>query len=54
VLDMVMEEGTVMCVKPSTTVGEDRAASRFGDNVVVTPDGGVRLSNRVPQIVECL
>jgi Xaa-Pro dipeptidase len=54
ILDMVMEESTVMCVKPSTAVGSDRQASRFGDNVVVTPNGGVRLSDRVPQIVECL
>jgi hypothetical protein len=52
-MDLVLEENAVMCVKPSTAVGEDRSAARFGDNVVVTPNGGVRLSSRVPQVVEC-
>jgi Xaa-Pro aminopeptidase len=54
ILDLVLEENAVMVVKPSTTIGDDRSASRFGDNVVVTPNGGVRLSTRVPQVVECL
>jgi Xaa-Pro aminopeptidase len=52
-MDLVLEENAVMCVKPSTAVGDDRSAARFGDNVVVTPNGGVRLSSRVPQVVEC-
>jgi Xaa-Pro aminopeptidase len=53
IMDLVLEENAVMCVKPSTTVGADRSAARFGDNVIVTPNGGVRMATRVPQIVEC-
>jgi Xaa-Pro dipeptidase len=52
--DIVMVEGAVMAVKPAVSFAGDRPAGRFGDNVVVTPGGGVRLSKRRPEVVECL
>ena len=52
--DLVLEENAVMCVKPQVQLDGDPYAARFGDNVVVTPTGGVRLSTRTPEVVECI
>lgn len=52
--ELELQENSVMCVKPSAIIHGVRTPVRFGDNVVVTPSGGQRMSAREPGIVECI
>ena len=53
-LDLQMSENAVLCVKPAVRVEGAGMVARFGDNVVVTRNGGMRLSSRPPRIAECV
>ena len=47
--DVVMKENAVMCVKPGARVDGQPYVGSWGETVLVTPKGGVRLGTRTPQ-----
>jgi Xaa-Pro dipeptidase len=51
VLDIVIEEDCSFIIKPSARVDGREDFSRWGDSVVVTPQGAERLGTRPPELI---
>jgi Xaa-Pro aminopeptidase len=54
ILNLVVEEGCAFCVKPSVTLDGKPDYCKWGDSVVVTATGAVRLGRRPPALIELI